>query len=369
VTSTLPRYGHLFALTDEIGLFEHALYTTPRPEHGYCVDDVARGLVVLCRAQSSETGRADGRDAHPAPPPGSAGGAGGAGEKEDTVGQRAQLAWAYLAFVRQSQQPDGRVVNRRDTNGAWHGAPGVEDCWGRALWGLGTAASRGRDPELGRRALEGFHLSAALRSPWPHAMAFAGLGAAEVLRVRSADEAARSLLADAAGAVTGDRSEYPAWPWPQPRLTYANAVVPDVLLAAGDALGRPELVDHGLALLGWLLDLQTATGHLSVTPATGWGPGEPRPGFDQQPIEVSTLADACARAFELTGEARWSRGVELGAAWFHGVNDNGTRLADEATGGCCDGLQALGRNENQGAESTLALVSTLQHAERLLPVR
>ena len=30
-------------------LFEHALHSVPRPEHGYCVDDVARGLVVVCR--------------------------------------------------------------------------------------------------------------------------------------------------------------------------------------------------------------------------------------------------------------------------------------------------------------------------------
>jgi len=347
-TATLPRYAHLFALSDGIGLFEHALYTAPRPAHGYCVDDVARGVVVLCRAEPS--------------------------------GDLAQLAWAYLRFVRESQQPDGRVVNRCDTDGVRHGVPGVEDCWGRALWGLGTAASRGRDPELARRALDGFELSAGLRSPWPHAMAFAGLGAAEVLRTDSGHEQARSLLADAARAVVATRPDAtradaaraadtpagrPSWPWPQPRLTYANAVIPDVLLAAGSSFGEVSLVDDGLALLDWLLTVESQPGHLSVTPAGGWAPGEPRPGFDQQPIEVSTLADACARAFELTGDPRWSRGVELAAAWFFGANDTATRLADPVTGGCCDGLQREGRNENQGAESTLALVSTLQHAQRL----
>jgi hypothetical protein len=36
------------------------------------------------------------------------------------------------------------------------------------------------------------------------------------------------------------------------------------------------------------------------------------------------------------------------------------------SGGGCDGLERYGRNENQGAESTLALVSTLQHARALL---
>ena len=37
---------------------------------------------------------------------------------------------------------------------------------------------------------------------------------------------------------------------------------------------------------------------------------------------------------------------------------------DPATGGGYDGLTPHGPNLNQGAESTLALISTLQHARR-----
>ena len=44
-----PVFDHLERLTDDRGLFEHALHAFPRREHGYCVDDVARGLVVVCR--------------------------------------------------------------------------------------------------------------------------------------------------------------------------------------------------------------------------------------------------------------------------------------------------------------------------------
>jgi hypothetical protein len=40
-------------------------------------------------------------------------------------------------------------------------------------------------------------------------------------------------------------------------------------------------------------------------------------------------------------------------------------LYDAESGGGCDGLERDGRNENQGAESTLALVSTMQQARRL----
>jgi hypothetical protein len=156
------------------------------------------------------------------------------------------------------------------------------------------------------------------------------------------------------------------WGWPEPRLAYANAILPEVLLAAGSLLEDPSALTDGLAMLAWLLDVETSGDQLSVTPAAGWTTGEPRPGFDQQPIEVAALADACARAFELTGDPRWRDGVRRAAGWFLGDNDSGTPLLDAVSGGGCDGLERNGRNENQGAESTLALISTMQHAQRML---
>ncbi|MBF9131259.1 glycosyltransferase, partial [Plantactinospora sp. S1510] len=44
-----PSFTHLARLTDDTGLFEHARHAIARREHGYCTDDVARGLVVTCR--------------------------------------------------------------------------------------------------------------------------------------------------------------------------------------------------------------------------------------------------------------------------------------------------------------------------------
>ena len=52
------------------------------------------------------------------------------------------------------------------------------------------------------------------------------------------------------------------------------------------------------------------------------------------------------------------------AEWFLGANDVGLTLYDEATGGCSDGLHSTRINLNQGAESTLAALSTLQLARR-----
>ena len=81
-----PVFDHLERLTDDQGLFEHALGAVPRREHGYCVDDVARGLVVTCR--------------EPEPGP-----------------SARRLARGYLVFVLAALEPAGTCHNRMDVDG------------------------------------------------------------------------------------------------------------------------------------------------------------------------------------------------------------------------------------------------------------
>ena len=320
-------------MTDEHGTFEHADYTTPRREHGYCTDDMARVLVVTSR------------EPHP----------------DSLVSSLAETA---LRFLVEAQGVRGDCRNRRSSRGVWHGRRGVEDCWGRSLWGLGTAAARSPDEAVQQIALAHFERGTQQRSPWPRAMAFAALGADEVLTAHPNHRGARDLLIDAIEVIVDDRRPNASWPWPEPRLAYANAVLPDAMIGAGVALDRTSLVDDGLDLLAWLLESETCDGHLSVTPVGGRGPDDRRPEFDQQPIEVATLADACARAARHTGNSRWMAGVTDAVAWFLGDNDARAPMWDPESGGGYDGLRADGPNLNQGAESTLALISTLQHGCR-----
>jgi hypothetical protein len=325
------RFDHLVAMTDRIGTFEHAEHAVPRREHGYCVDDVARVLVVATR--------------------------------ERTPGEAVRsLAQGSLAFISESMGPRGDIRNRRDADGTWSSDYCVEDCWGRSLWGLGTAAASNQFAVAGSaRSL--FERSAVLRSQYPRAMAFAVLGAAALLSVDPTNEVALRLVNDAAASFLLGEDNL-AWPWPERRLAYANALLPDAMMAAGTVLERPELVERGLLLLGWLLERETRDGHLSITPVDGSGPGDLGPRFDQQPIEVSTLADACARASSLSVDdsSKWQEGIRMANAWFDGDNDAKVIMWDPASGGGYDGLHATVANLNQGAESTLALVSTRQHA-------
>jgi hypothetical protein len=317
-------------MTDQRGTFEHALYREPRPEHGYCTDDMARVLVVAAR------------------------------EPSGTPALR-HLAVLSLRFLLEALGPQGKCRNRMNRYGVWDDPPALDDSWGRCIWGLGTAASHSDDDEIRHRATRGLERAMRPRSPWPRATAFAALGAAELLSVHPDDTSARSLLADAADSMTTDRRDT-RWPWPEQRLTYANATLPEAMIATGAALHRRVLVRRGLDLLAWLLDRESQQGHLSVTPVGGRGPRDHGPRFDQQPIEVGAMADACARAMTVDDNRRWIDGVIACADWFQGQNDGSVVMWDPETGGAFDGLEPGGANLNQGTESTLALLSTLQHA-------
>jgi hypothetical protein len=266
-------------------------------------------------------------------------------------------------FLADAQNSGGRMRNRRTAEGRWRGRPGVEDCWGRSVWAFGTTAARAGDEWLRAAALTAFGHAVQQRSPHRRSMAFAALGAAELLRVDRRQYRARELLIDAVDTI-GPNSSDPDWLWPEPRLSYANAAIAEALIAAGELLARPAVTDAGLELLGWLVDRETIDGHLSPTPVDGAGPGDRPPRFDQQPIEIAALADASARALALTGDARWQRSLDMAIAWFDGDNDLGACMYDTASGGGYDGLTATGPNLNQGAESTLAMIATLQHGRR-----
>ena len=329
-------FDHLVALSSPLGLYEHAELAIPRLEHGFCLDDVARGLVVTSR--------------QPEPSP-----------------RVRELTTAYLRFVVLAQDRHGAFRNRRSHDGSWQDRPSCGDHWGRAIWALGTAAAETDDDQVRSTALETLAIALRARSPWPRAMAYAALGAGELLRVRPDDPAALALL-KAARVTVGRPAADPLWPWPERRLTYANAVLPEAMVVIGVALADVSAIRDGMGLLRWLLAIESHDGRLSVTPAGGWQIGEPRSGLDQQPIEVAALAEACWRAFVLTENESWLEAVRRAAGWFTGSNDAGLALYDPQTGGGFDGLHADAVNLNQGAESTLAALSTLQIALRAAPV-
>jgi hypothetical protein len=311
------RADHLTRrLTGPHGLYEHALFDRPRRRLGYTTDDNARALVVLS-----------------------------SGFPEVDIG-------LYLDYVVRGRVPGG-WHNRMTRLGRWADVRGSDDAHGRAIWGLGCALHGPRADKARPSLISGLDLD----SRHARANAYAILGATAALETDRDLPGVQGFLRRAGSRLP--RATANGWGWPEPRLSYDNARIPQALIAAGLGLGDHSMIDDGLRFLDWLIHAEEAGAGFSFTPVAGRKPGWHGPGFDQQPIEAWGMADACLLAIAVDGDSRWARALEAAALWVLGRNDVGAALYDVNTGAGFDGLEPNGVNQNRGAESTLATLGAL----------
>jgi glycosyltransferase involved in cell wall biosynthesis len=339
--AALPEINleHLRLMTDETGMLQHATYSVPRYDEGYCVDDNARALLLIALIED-------------------------AGEV-DPKSLRA-LGARYLAFLNHAFNPErGRFRNFMSYSRQWLEESGSEDSHARALWALGTVVGRSGDP--GRASLAGslFHaaLPAAATFSSPRAWAFTLLGVGEYLRTFTGDtrvQAMRNTLSTRLLELF-QRTSDAQWPGFEDRVTYSNARLPQALIVSGAAMKNDAMVDAGVRALAWLAQIQMGdNGVFSPIGNNGFFErGKPKADFDQQPVEAGGMVSACLEALRITGEDRWADRSRRAFMWFLGQNQLMQPLYDARTGGCRDGLHADRVNENQGAESSLSFLLAL----------
>jgi glycosyltransferase involved in cell wall biosynthesis len=340
------RLEHLMRMTDSSGLLQHAKYTLPRFDEGYCTDDNARALKFV--VQLEEMGL-------------------------DT--QETQRATArYAAFLDAAFDPEqGRFRNflRFDRQWVYEENLGSDDCFGRTMWALGECIARSKQRGVQSWAMELFHraLAGSVDMPSPRGWASTLLGIDEYLHRLGGDVIVcqvRSALVENLTALY-EQTASDDWPWFEPALTYDNAVMPQALIASGRANGDATVLDVGLRSLQWLMKIQRAPrGHFRPIGSNGfYRRGGVRAEFDQQPIEAWSTVSACVEAYRATDEALWLDEARLAFEWFLGRNDLGIEVYDARTGGCYDGLHPDRVNQNQGAESTLAFLLSLAELQQL----
>ena len=329
------KLDHLRTMTDDTGLLQHATYTVPNYDEGYTTDDNARALVLTVLLEQS--------------------------------GDATPLGTRYLAFLWHAfDWNTTRFRNVMAYDRRWLDPIGSsEDAHGRAVWALGLV--------LGRSEQEGFRglasrlfehaLPAVRKLTSPRAWATAILGIHAYLRRYRGDRNARLIELELADRLLElyARTSQPAWQWFEDVLSYDNAALPQALLAAGLDLERAELTDAGLSALSWLIHVQLGGGsHFVPIGSNGFYPrGGARARFDQQPVEAAVTVSACLEADQVTGDHRWYEEATRAFEWFLGRNDLGLSLYDPLTGGCRDGLHPDRVSQNEGAESTLALLTAL----------
>ncbi|HDZ15705.1 MAG TPA: glycosyltransferase, partial [Pricia sp.] len=106
----LPPFSlvHIKRLTDDTGIIQHAKFGIPNLKEGYCLDDNARALLMVCMSYK---------------------------QKKDV--QALELMPIYLSYIHYMQNDDGSFRNFLSFNRNFLDEMGSEDSFGRTIWALG----------------------------------------------------------------------------------------------------------------------------------------------------------------------------------------------------------------------------------------
>ena len=347
-TEHLPALNtnHLFTMSDDTGMLQHAIFSVPNTREGYTTDDNARALIVSTLLNESV----------------------GFPHGEDHLNlSRRYLAFLWLAF----HSDTGRFRNFLGYNRKWLEDIGSEDSHGRALWALGSVL--GQSQNAGMRGAAGRLFEAAvpavLKFSSPRAWAFSVLGLQAYLDWFPGDRAMQNIRNALANRLLDvyERSRSDEWHWFEKSLAYSNARLAQALILAGGRSKNKKMLAAGVESLEWLVAAQHCGDPNMFVPIGSSGcfsEGGEKPRFDQQPVEACATISACLEAYRLTHDERWSEEARCVFNWFLGKNDLQAPLYDATTGGCKDGLHPDRVNENQGAESTLSFLMALLEMQR-----
>lgn len=348
-TASNPGLHAVFSMSDNTGMLQHSIGIVPDRNHGYCLDDNVRALMLM----------------HVAEP----------------LSQNERLRWTtvYASFLQHAWHPDvSRFRNFMNFDRSWCEEIGSEDSNGRALWSLGHTAAYAPDVRIRAWGREWFdrvapHLASL---QYPRAISFAMLGAACMLRAEPANRAASKILLKGGAIINAllDASRRPAWSWFEALLGYDNPRISQALVEAGVLCRKSEWVASGLETMEWIAGLQTSVrGQFRPIGSETFGKPYTTLPFDQQPLEAWAAIDAAVCAYNATHDRKWIDFAMTAYRWYFGANDRGIAIAEMNSGRCYDGLTPRGANENSGAESILAFqlahhaIEGLAGANRLRP--
>jgi hypothetical protein len=330
---------HLDRMTDCTGLIQHAIYSLPRRESGYTTDDNARALRLCTRLWSASP--------------------------NDRMLQRVACFLSFLEHARTadrgfynglSYQREWLEVDRTDERqGDWQGQAILALC--EVLASPLPRGFRRLASELIETTLPAMADLNSLRAQAYVVQGWAQLNGVEVPFHRHFSKLARSFANHLLDSY--DHSRKSDWVWFEPRMTYANAVLPHALFDAERLWPGEGFHKVAESTFMFLDHVTVENGTFCPVGNSSWSSyGGPKSIYDQQPIEAATMAAAAIAQTDWRGNVDHAKVFRRAYAWFHGENSLRKSLVDQETGACCDGLQPQGVNQNQGAESTLAYLWT-----------
>jgi hypothetical protein len=334
---------HIFRMTDDTGMFQHAIFGVPNPCEGYTTDDNARALLMADMLFEKY------------------------GEKKYE-----NLIYRYLEFLLYAQKK-GWFRNFMGYDRNFIEKRGSEDCFGRCLMALGYTVSRKDLPraaaETCRRILRRTCQScASLSCIKGKAYALIGL---ILWNEEEAHPLAELLSESILDTYVQNRREN--WRWFEEEMTYCSAILPLSMLFAFDLRKENRCREVGLESLDFLVENTMRLGYFKPVGCKGWFKKDGAPAeFDEQPVEACGMMIACLKAYEIAGDEKYRRYAEKCLNWYSGENSLNLPMIDPETGGCRDGITASGFNDNEGAESivcyAIAQLASEQQEKPTAPV-
>jgi glycosyltransferase involved in cell wall biosynthesis len=326
------RLAHFLSMCDDTGIFQHAIHSVPDRNHGYCVDDNARALLVACALNAP-------------------------GEERLAEVLTARLA----AFVQHAWNRDARRFrNFMSFDRRWLEDIGSEDSHGRVLWALGVCAQADASASRRRWAADLFAEALPIVESFgsPRAWAFTLLGLAAHSEGLAGDHRFRELQHKLAARLMSMLSSVGTdeWSWFEDGLAYDNARLPQALIVTGELIESPVCIAAGMKSLRWLMEMQTTEeGFFRPVGSESFGAKRVPPRrFDQQPLEAAATISACLAAWRADSDPKWKADAARAFAWYLGSNDLAMSLVNPETGSCSDGLHRSRVNQNRGAESVVS---------------
>lgn len=329
-----PSLDHFKKLTDDTGMFQHAKFTVPNREYGYCTDDNARAVIAMTDYYSQ----------YPQP-------------------EALELFDIYLSFILHSQNSDGTVKNFMNFDRSWQKDEPLNDALGRVLWAFGTVMAKPPASSYLSIIKDSFDKTVKhVKKQYPRGMAYSILGMSDYLKqFPGASDIKRQLeIATDELVLQYENNSFSDWQWFEDALTYDNAVLPHALYVASLTSGNNKYLEVANKTCEFLLETTFNNDHFSFVGCKGWYEhGQTKATFDQQPIEAVSTVMMLRAAYDATGNDRFLTLQRKAFDWFLGENDLHIPLYNFRTKGCYDGLTQDGVNINQGAESTLSFLLSI----------
>ena len=343
---------HLRTMMGPWGLYQHARLSVPRVEEGYCTDDNARAVQLLVELAAHQQ----------------------LVSLSENVNNFLEPCWL---FVQQAQMPSGIFRNFRASDGRWLDDQGSEDTQARVARCLSTILSWDSHEERRRQA------AAMLDQLLPHIQHFRCSRSLAESMIALADLPPSVMTQQTTAALQFAWQQLKSrwhkhasdqWPWFEPQLTYANAILIHGWLAGTQALSaQPDRVTMNIISRGtrWLIRTTIQGDNFVPVGNKAWYYRHAvRSRYDQQPIEAHTMFDFLLAHNKQVARSMSPAIIAAPYLWWYGSNCQRACLVNHQRGSGCDGLTAHGQNKNQGAESLLAyLRSELLFRQAPLHVR